>query len=474
MTINEEVPTLSFSRGDLMPVAFAMRTLADVLKLARERRGRAAWGDATNIDRIERIAEAHGLRPFSPADADEWIRARESDRASVDFDRITEMTIRVAPLSGDRWGVQAGWHDNNTAAVVGSRKMADELVRWLQINSTPESIDDFRTAVGGDVREAAVQWLQQEPAARETPTAADEPITTDARQTPLADRLRGRVSDDIIDNPRWSGAEAQYSSLVAHGVDPDLLVETVAGIDFTDGIRVPSGYAAWAMRNAAKNGAEPDSAVKSEEDARREVAAEWLSSAEGDNPLDRARAAQLVGQLDDGFDAAIAVKFPGILDTSARDSAMRHESNARADEAAADEEDTAADSVAEVSRLIVVSPDGSAVLPFEPFDANIETEVPHTFDDHVADRVGSSEAAGARAGDHRSGATDERGQAEEEWADTVAEAAQPTEAARDAARPLLPPTNPRQSRRAPTTTATRPRAASQPTSTRTHTRRPTA
>jgi hypothetical protein len=351
--------------------------------------------------------------------------------------------------------------------------MADELVRWLQINSTPESVDEFRAAAG-DVREA-VQWLQQEPTARETTTtSAEEPSTTDSRQTPLADRLRGRVPDDILDNPRWSAAEAQYSSLVAHGVDPDLLVETVAGIDFTDGIRVPSGYAAWAMRNAAKNGAEPDSTVKTEEDARREVAAEWLGSAEGDNPLDRARAAQLVGQLDDGFDAAIAEKFPGILDTSARNSAMRHEANARADETAADEENTAADSVAEVSRLIVVSPDGSALLPFEPFDADIETEVPHTFDDHVADRVGSSEAAGARAGDHRSDATDERGQTEKEWADTVAEAAQPTEAARDAARPLLPPTNPRQSRRAPTTMATRPRAASQPTSTRTHTRRPTA
>jgi hypothetical protein len=473
MTINEEVPTLSFSRGDLMPVAFAMRTLADVLKLARERRGRAAWGDTTNVDRIEQIAEANGLRPFSPADADEWMQARESDRASVDFDRITEMTIRVAPLSGDRWGVQAGWQDNNAAAVVGSRKMADELVRWLQINSTPESIDEFRAAAG-EVREA-VQWLQQEPTARETTTtSAEGPSTTETRQTPLADRLRGRVSDDILDNPRWSAAEAQYSSLVAHGVDPDLLVETVACIDFTDGIRVPSGYAAWAMRNAAKNGAEPDSAVKSEEDARREVAAEWLSSADGDNPLDRARAAQLVGQLDDGFDAAIAVKFPGILDTSARDSAVRHESNARADEAAADEEDAAAGSVAEVSRLIVVSPDSSAVLPFEPFDAETETEVPHIFGD--ADKVGW-DAARARAGDHASDATDERGHEEERQeatSETAQPTAQPTEASRDAARPLLPPNDPRQSRRAPTTTAARPRATSQPTSTRTHTRRPTA
>ena len=472
MTINEEVPTLSFSRGDLMPVAFAMRTLADVLKLARERRGRAAWGDTTNIDRIEQIAEANGLRPFSPSDADEWIRARESDRASVDFDRITEMTIRVAPLSGDRWGVQAGWQDNNAAAVVGSRKMADELVRWLQINSTPESIDDFRAAAG-DVREAAVHWLHQEPAARETPTAADEPITTDARQAPLADRLRGRVADDILDNPRWSAAEAQYSSLVAHGVDPDLLVETVAGIDFTDGIRVPSGYAAWAMRNAAKNGAGPDSTVKTEEDARREVAAEWLISAEGDNPLDRARAAQLVGQLDDGFDAAIALKFPGILDTDARTSAIRHEASTRAAGAAAVGEDKVADSVAEVGRLIVISPDGSAVLPFEPFDAEVETEVPHTFDDEERTADQEARAEPARAGDHRSDETDERDQAEEEWMEATAEAAQPTDAARNAARPLQPPTAPHQRRPAPAT-STRRRATSQPpTSTRTRTRRPT-
>ncbi|WP_067885318.1 hypothetical protein [Nocardia vaccinii] len=130
----------------------------------------------------------------------------------------------------------------------------------------------------------------------------------------LAQLLRGRVPDRVLDHPRWSVAEEAFAGLVERGAQADSLADAVAAVDFDrGGIRAPSGYAAWLMRDTAK-ATVPDPGSDAD---RRRLVAEWLADADPTNPINRSLAAQLVGEFDAAFDADIARAFPGILDGDA-------------------------------------------------------------------------------------------------------------------------------------------------------------
>ncbi|MFF5035532.1 hypothetical protein [Nocardia salmonicida] len=425
-----EPPVMGIPREDTMRIALAARTLSGVLRQLREQRGRSAWDDAENVARKNAVIDRHAVTKFSHADADEWNTAEKEGRIRAERHPDTGMTIRVAPLSHGRFGVQAGWTENHAEAVFGSEELADRVVDWLRNNGSAEAVDDLRrnadelhatsrprryqtlrdvelaqactwakehepdwyrwweqsyaaadtidgrrldeneiirkwvdatggrtgTAVGVarrwlkqhdpewahnweteyancDTRdgrrsledEAVRRWRSQSPAGRGRGTDSGKATTESGEQdgdrqnqrtaTPLADRLRGRVPDQILDDPRWHVAEDQYTVLTAHGVDPEMLIESVATIDFDSGqIRAPSGYAAWTMREAAKKGNASSAQARTEDDARRLVAEEWLTTADPASPFDRARAAQLVGEINDEFDALLARRYPGILD----------------------------------------------------------------------------------------------------------------------------------------------------------------
>ncbi|WP_280471123.1 hypothetical protein [Nocardia cyriacigeorgica] len=487
-----ETPVMGIPREDTMRMALAARTLSGVLRQLRERRGRSAWDDAENAARKNAVLDRHTVNRFSRADAEEWNTAEREGRIRAERHPDTGMTIRVAPLSRGRFGVQAGWEDNHAEAVFGSEDLAARVADWLRADGSADAVDDLRRnvedmhatsrprqqrtlrdielaearkwaqendadwyrwwelsytnadtidgrrldeaeiinkwvdATGGTTRSAvgvARRWLaEHDPEWTKNWVAEyDNCDTRDGRRsleaeivrrwraqsragrgrggagqdqgadagaaeqgsgpqdqrtpTPLADRLRGRVPDRVLDDPRWHVAEAQFAVLTSQGADPDTLIESVAAIDFNNGqIRAPSGFAAWAMREAAKKGKAANAHTRSEEDARRSVAEEWLMSADPGSPFDRARAAQLVGEIDDDFDALLARKYPGILDgdaEQARARAAQHESNAdtaddqaRKDNAAAKQtadEDEAEDTV------FVVDSDGTVItVPFVP------------------------------------------------------------------------------------------------------------
>lgn len=477
MTSMEEVPTLSLPREDMMRLAMALRSAGTILRQIRETRGRSAFDDAENVARREAIAAANGLRKMSAADAAEWNEAAQAGRIVGEQHPDSGMTVRVAPLSGDRFGVQAGWEDNHTTTVVGSQQMADDLRAWLRNNSHRGAVDDLRAATEemheysstAEPRSARREQLDQAEAWIKQPeNAALREIWEDKAHESfrgengfeksrheswlmgewkqaqksataehsgwdsLADRVRGRVPDDILNSGRWAVAEEQFSKLVDGGADPDLLADSVAGIDFNDGIRSPSGFAAWTMRDAAKHGrAQQPGQGKSEDQAKREVADEWLSQADPDNPLDRARAAQLVGQIDEKFDAQLAERYPGILDgdrarNAANSRAEHHEGNARAAEATAAGPEADAD--LDRDRVIVIDSEGNAVLPFEPFTADEA--------DHAEDQA---ETASADASTDRTYVASEREHAQHEREKAVNAVNQPTEAARKADGPLKPP-----------------------------------
>ncbi|MBF6137790.1 hypothetical protein IU501_32995 [Nocardia otitidiscaviarum] len=474
-----ETPVMGIPREDIMRMALAARTLSGVLRQLRERRGRAAWEDAENAARKNAVGDRHAVKKFSRADADDWNAAEKEGRIRAERHPDTGMTIRVAPLSGGRVGVQAGWEDNHAEAVFGSEDLADRVAAWLRNNGSAEAVDDLRRNVDDlhatsqprtyqtrreadladarkwakdnepdwyrewelrntnngsvDGREAseiiykwaeatgssrtvtAVQmarrWLaKHDPeAARDWELAYDNCDTRDGRRsleadivrlwrskrarqrrndasaepsaesgeqdsdpqnqhtpTPLADRLRGRVPDRILSDPRWHVAEDQFAVLTAQGADPEMLVESVAAIDFNNGqIRAPSGFAAWAMREAAKKGKAANAHTRSEEDARRSVAEEWLTAADPESPFDRARAAQLVGELGDDFDALLARKYPGILDgdaEQARARAAQHEGTAdAAEERSRKATVDAGEAAVDEDAVFVVDSDGTVI-----------------------------------------------------------------------------------------------------------------
>lgn len=507
MTHPVEVPTLSLPREDMMRYAALFRAGADILRLLREKQGRSAFRDAENTARREAVARANGLQKLQPADEEEWRHAEAQGWVSTER-HDSGMTVRTAPLSGNRFGVQAGWEDNHTTTVVGSRLMADDLRAWLRNNSHRGSVDDLRVATeelhehersqnepNDPLLEKAFEWMNQpeqadlhaawhdkanpdwwgennfEPGRRrdwlvdkwltETPEGMEEQrrfregwdapggnwfagqeweFGKDSDESLLADRLRGRVPESVLDDPRWKVAEDQFSTLVRQGVDPDLLADSVAGIRFDGSIRSPAGFSAWMMRDVVKRGQAQSGEHKSEEQAKREVAEEWLAEADPDSPLDRARAAQLVGQIDDRFDAQLAERYPRLLDgdrlrdrTSAR--AERHEANGRDAEAAATRHDAAASEY---------HPDrpgrGDAA---DERDHEAEPEPIHGWERSGRESAAAEERAeqfGAAESD-RAYAADERDQARQERTAAETAATQPTEAARRADAPLKRPAN---------------------------------
>ena len=328
-----------------------------------------------------------------------------------------------------KWDNTSTWMDEHN--FFQDRDRAEWLIKeWKEAMGFPTS------AAGPEERarreEEIWQWRQN----RDTP--AD-----DATLDRLSDRLRGRVSDSILNHPRWGVADEQFAKLVEHGADPDLLADTVAGIRFHDGIRSPAGFAAWAMRDAVKRGTADTGTQMTEDQAKREVADEWLAETDPTSPLDRARAAQLVGQIDDQFDARLADRYPGLLDGDrlrerANARADQHEANARrADDAAAQHEATAHDPAV-----------GRRLRRDDGHEGDTVTE-DDWGDEETYDR---RSAATTDAAYDRAHAADERSRAQQDRTTAETEAVQPTEAAQKAAQPLTRPANaPKPTKKAPST-----------------------
>lgn len=382
---HHQVPVMELPTTELRAAATAARSLGQLLRRIREQRGRAAWDDAENAARKEQSAVAEGITPLTDADHELWESAERAGAVRTYTDAEAGLMLHTVDLVDGRVAVKVTHGDERAEGVVGSAAAADDLREWLWENQSPAATTQMREHVesqmsdeqkaGAWARQGAnadiyEQYLRQctptptgqgsyryEPTdeARDflinhwrTATGQDKPEqsagdpppdgpqaeTSQSSEAPamsLADRLRGRVPDTVLDDDRWKVAEKQFSTLVDSGANPDDLADAVAGITFDHTVRSPSGYASWMMRETAKRGPQVGG---TEEDAARAVAEEWLrDEADPDNPLDRARAAAVVGRFDDGFDAELAGKFPGILDGDG--AAFRANAEARAEDAEA-------------------------------------------------------------------------------------------------------------------------------------------
>ncbi|MBT0568608.1 hypothetical protein [Williamsia sp. CHRR-6] len=342
-----ETPHMGVPREQVLGMAMAARTLASGLRAVREARGRAGWSDAEHAARLELAADAHGIDRLTPAQAQEWNqRVADGDITSHQH-RLSGMTISFADLDDHTQVVQATLDDRTVTVAAGSADMGARVRSWLADSPSDDSLTELRD-VAREIAEDKVRGGLDDTRASTTAAAADERTETRGRdeaetreRRDLADRLGDRVPDRVTGHPSWARVEKQFDDLITAGADPDTLADAVAGLRFTEQVRSPAGLAMWQMRKTAAGQPGPSD----EDTARREAATEWLATEALDTPADRARAARLIGQFDDAFDAQLADKYPGLLsvddahiaDHIARadtntDAAAKHEETARVDE----------------------------------------------------------------------------------------------------------------------------------------------
>ncbi|MGF0320675.1 hypothetical protein [Nocardia fluminea] len=294
--------------------------------------------------------------------ARKWLHTTDPERAQ-DWERSYAAADSASSREQDARSLIGEW----TKATGGRKRTQLEKAHEWVAQNRPDWYADWRqqydyadTRDGKRLDEAELirYWVSERAADSDPAQGHTEGEGEQRRPQPLADRLRGKVPDRVLDDARWETAEQQFATLTGEGADPDQLAAAVAAIDFDSGkVRAPSGFAAWVMRDAAKNGRARS--TSSEDDARRDVAQEWLDTADGASPFDRARAATLVGEIDEKFDAALAAKFPGILDG---DEATPDPDAA---EAASGTEENTAQERDEENVIFVVDQDGNVVeVPF--------------------------------------------------------------------------------------------------------------
>ncbi|MEH6796737.1 MAG: hypothetical protein V7694_21645 [Rhodococcus sp. (in: high G+C Gram-positive bacteria)] len=452
------------------------RAQAQATGLDETRRGEKTLIDAVSVSKELSAAKA-------------WMKKAGNEQVALDWEFPDAHTWQGEDGVQAQW-LRGQWHASE-AYIEGlsEAEQIEEANAWMALPRNEKiaaEFDEPSTQTWEDFREEWLRGRWRDAQAEAAQAAQDAPPSLT-----LADRLEGRVDQSILGDKKWATAERQFTALVRDGADPDRLADVVAGITFNEKIRSPSGYASWQMREAATTGRVSQ---KSEDEAKREVAEEWLAQAQPGHPLDRARAALLVGQIDESFDAKLAGHYPGLLDgdrmrEQANTQAARHDGNAdaaeseaqrieyaeadergrhrsrSADTATYDDSRSSSDQYGDVVDLDKSHGgwDEDIPLPDEPepdepiYDHDVgserSTEIPFsqaTSEESERafplDEVGDGRTiAEARA--ERSYVAGERSAAREERAQGEAAQVQPTEAAARAAGPLTPPTGVKSSHR---------------------------
>lgn len=386
-----EVPTLSLPRSELLAYAMAARMVSGALRARREANGRAAWADDEHGARMELAADAAAIDLLTPTQAEQWNRiVADGDAVSVRHDPAG-MVVSHADLPDGSQIVQGVLGDRVVTVAAGSADTGQHVRDWLADSPTHDRLSDLRS-VAKDIADDRAAALTPDTDSKvrvdddlligDTPHADQD---REQQSQTLADRLDGRIPARVFDDPRWGLAEKRFAEYTKAGADPEVLADAVAGLSFDAKVRTPAGLAAWQLHRTMKGMKEP----ATEDQARREAAVEWLATEAGNGPDDRARAARLIGQFDDAFDAQLADKYPGLLNAA---DAQFHDHNGRSaseDDLAAQQEQTAeraddehlavisAPTVADDKHLIA-SPEGVELAEDRGSDNGMAVDHEHT------------------------------------------------------------------------------------------------
>ena len=139
-----ETPHLGLPREQVLGMAMAARALANGMRAARERRGRAGWSDAEHAARLELAADAHSLDRLTPAQAEQWNQRVADGDITTHQHGASGMTISFADLDDHTQIVQATLDNRTVTVAAGSADMGARVRSWLAESPSHDSLNELR------------------------------------------------------------------------------------------------------------------------------------------------------------------------------------------------------------------------------------------------------------------------------------------------------------------------------------------
>jgi len=277
----------------------------------RERRGRAAYGNAEHAARIADTHENPVVRPMTDTERHQFTGQAGEAQAPQNG-----LTVDTAPL-GQEWGVRAVAPSGDYATVMCPNVTeAARLADYLRAENSPAAVNELNELSEQIGHRVAGEKATTPPPAKTTAGTAPTPLRETSEQPRLA-TMATDLPASVTTAPEWERTEARFGELVDQGVDPAALAAGVQGLDF-DRARRPDALVRWSLDQTAQAWDAEHGQQSRTHGESREVTAAWARQLDPTSALDRAAASDAVGRYGPDIDATLANTYPGLL-TAATD-----------------------------------------------------------------------------------------------------------------------------------------------------------
>jgi len=302
-----EIPQMHLSRDHIMAMTQVLTMLSQRLAEQRERRGRAAYGNAEHAARIADTQENPVLRPMTDPEHQAF-----TSRTGEAQPPAQGLTVATAPV-GQEWGVRAVAPTGDYATVMcPTISEAGRLADYLRAQNSPAAVTELNELSEQIGHRVAADKAATAPAQPEVGAATTR--DSEANERPRLAELATDLPTSVTTAPEWERAEAKFGDLVAQGVNPAALAAGVQGLDF-DRARRPDALVRWSLDQTAQ--AWEAKHPRTHEESREATAA-WARQLDPTSAVDRAAAGEAVGRYGPDVDATLATTYPGLL-TAATD-----------------------------------------------------------------------------------------------------------------------------------------------------------
>ncbi len=306
-----EIPQMHLSRDHIMAMTQVLTMLSQRLAEQRERRGRAAYGNAEHAARIADTQENPVLRPMTDPGHQAF-----TSRTGEAQPPAQGLTVATAPV-GQEWGVRAVAPTGDYATVMcPTISEAGRLADYLRAENSPAAVtelNELSEQIGHRLTGNKAVAASAQPAAGTAPP----PLRETSEQPRLA-QLATDLPSSVTTAPEWERTEALFGELTTQGVDPAAMVAGVQGLDF-DRARRPDALVRWSLDQTARAWDAEHGQQAGTHEESREVTAAWARQLDLTSAVDRAAAGEAVGRYGQDIDATLANTYPGLL-TAATDS----------------------------------------------------------------------------------------------------------------------------------------------------------
>ncbi len=198
MTMTEtEIPQLHLSRDHIMAMTQVLTMLSQRLAEHRERRGRAAYGNAEHAARIADTQENPVLRPMT--DPEHQAFTAQAGEAQPPAQGLT---VATAPL-GQEWGVRAVAPTGDYATVMcPTISEAARLADYLRAQNSPAAVNELNELSEQIAHRVAADKAATAPAQPEVGAATTR--DSEANERPRLADLTTDLPASVTTAPEWS------------------------------------------------------------------------------------------------------------------------------------------------------------------------------------------------------------------------------------------------------------------------------